>query len=65
MKIQRRWRGLSFGTAIESIADLRGRMEVYWEPRDLWIGAYIGDGGTVYLCLLPMVVVRFSRGRSA
>jgi hypothetical protein len=37
-----------------------GRLQVYLEPRDLWIGAYI-DPGAVYVCPLPCVVFRWTR----
>lgn len=33
-----------------------------FEPRDCWVGAYIGPN-TIYVCLLPMVVLRIPRGR--
>lgn len=53
---------LRFGEAWESYADPRGRIELYAEPRDAWIGAYIAPDA-VYLCPLPFLVVRVSRGR--
>jgi hypothetical protein len=38
------------------------------EPRDLWIGVYWTRGGNdhlfVYLCILPMLPVRFHWARS-
>jgi hypothetical protein len=64
MKIHRRSHGLSFGETYEAIHDLRGRVEIYWEPRDFWIGAYVAESGTLYLCPLPMLAIRFSRGRA-
>ncbi len=39
-----------------------GRVEIYPEPRDLWIGAYIAPDA-VYICPLPILVIRISRGR--
>lgn len=42
--------------------DLRGRVEAYIEPRDAWVGAYISKEA-VYVCPLPFLVVRTSRGR--
>jgi hypothetical protein len=37
-----------------------GRLCIYLEPRDLWLGAYIGDDH-VYVCPLPLLVFRFAR----
>lgn len=37
-----------------------GRLSMYIEPRDLWIGVYVGPDAT-YLCLLPTVVLRWRR----
>ena len=39
-----------------------GRLAVYLEPRDAWIGAYIADGA-VYVCPLPFLVIRWNRLR--
>lgn len=63
--ITRRIRGISIGEVREYIGDMRGRVEIYLEPRDLWIGVFIGrggrhHGGALYLCPLPMLVVRIS-----
>jgi hypothetical protein len=55
---------LRIGQAVEGIADLRGRVEVYVEPRDLWVGAFVSEDA-IYICPIPMMVVRISRGRSA
>jgi hypothetical protein len=54
---------IRLGTAWETAHDTRGRVEIYPEPRDAWIGMYVADDA-VYLCPLPFVVVRISRGRS-
>jgi hypothetical protein len=37
-----------------------GRVQVYIEPRDLWVGVYIAPEA-VYACPLPMLVIRWSR----
>jgi hypothetical protein len=37
-----------------------GRLTVYLEPRDAWIGAYI-DPKAIYICPLPFVVLRWDR----
>ena len=37
-----------------------GRVQLYIEPRDLWIGVYIAPAA-VYVCALPMLVIRWSR----
>jgi hypothetical protein len=39
----------------------RGRLVIYIEPRDAWIGAYIAED-YVYVCPVPFLVVRWSRG---
>lgn len=52
-----------FGTAWEGVHDKRGRVEVYSEPRDLWVGVYVAPGA-IYVCLIPVVVIRISRGRT-
>ncbi len=37
-----------------------GRLQVYVEPRDLWVGAYVA-GDAVYVCPLPCLVLRWTR----
>ena len=37
-----------------------GRLQVYIEPRDMWVGAYVAPAA-VYVCPLPMLVFRWSR----
>lgn len=37
-----------------------GRLAIYFEPRDLWIGAYISYDA-VYVCPLPVLVLRWTR----
>lgn len=37
-----------------------GRLAIYLEPRDLWIGAYIAPTA-VYVCPLPTLVFRWRR----
>src|SRR5262245_22210986 len=39
---------------------LFGRVKVLWEPRDLWVGAYVSPTA-VYVCPLPMLVARWAR----
>ena len=41
-----------------------GRLAVYVEPRDAWIGAYIA-GSAVYVCPLPFLVIRWNRLRGS
>jgi hypothetical protein len=38
----------------------RGWVQVYIEPRDLWIGVFLSQGH-VYVCPLPTVVIRVDR----
>jgi hypothetical protein len=40
---------------------LGSRWSIYWEPRDLWIGAFVGERA-FYLCLIPTIIVRVRRG---
>ena len=37
-----------------------GRLAVYIEPRDLWVGCYLAPDA-VYVCPLPLLVLRWSR----
>lgn len=37
-----------------------GRLAVYVQPRDLWVGAFVGLDA-VYVCPLPTVVIRWDR----
>lgn len=37
-----------------------GRLAVYLEPRDLWVGAYVAVDA-VYVCPLPLLVFRWAR----
>lgn len=37
-----------------------GRVSIYLDQRDVWIGAYIAPD-SVYICLLPCLVIRWSR----
>jgi hypothetical protein len=37
-----------------------GRWQVYFEPRDLWIGVYVA-WRAVYIVLVPTLVVRYAR----
>lgn len=54
---------IGIGTAWEGFHDKVGRVEIYCEPRDLWIGVFVAKRGPVYVCPLPCVVIRISRGR--
>ena len=48
-------------TGLRDLLDFAG-VSVYWEPRDLWVGAYVDtDRNRVYVCPLPMLVVRWQR----
>lgn len=38
----------------------RGRLSVYLEPRDIWIGLYLSDTA-FYICPLPLLVFRWRR----
>ncbi|MGE5830694.1 MAG: hypothetical protein ACM30G_20350 [Micromonosporaceae bacterium] len=39
-----------------------GRLQVYLEPRDVWIGVYVAPDA-IYVCPLPMLVFRWTRRR--
>lgn len=60
---------LGIGAAIEYFGDRRSRVEIYLEPRDVWVGVFVapvksGQRGAIYICPLPCLVIRISRGRS-
>jgi hypothetical protein len=38
-----------------------GRVQLYIEPRDAWIGVYVAVDA-VYVCPLPFIVIRYRRG---
>lgn len=38
----------------------RGRLAIYLEPRDAWVGAYIAPDA-VYVCPVPFLVIRWDR----
>lgn len=37
-----------------------GRVSLLFEPRDLWLGAYVGEDH-VYFVIVPMLVFRVTR----
>lgn len=37
-----------------------GRLSVYVEPRDIWVGVYVAPAA-VYVCPLPLLVVKWDR----
>jgi len=37
-----------------------GRLAVYIEPRDIWVGVYVAHDA-VYVCPLPLLVFRWAR----
>lgn len=37
-----------------------GRLQVYVEPRDIWVGVYVAETA-VYVCPLPLIVLKWSR----
>lgn len=37
-----------------------GRLSVYLEPRDIWVGLYLSDTA-LYFCPLPLIVFRWRR----
>ncbi len=37
-----------------------GRFQLYVEPRDLWVGVFVGPDA-VYICPLPCLVLRMTR----
>jgi len=38
----------------------RGRLQVYVQPRDIWVGVYVAEHA-VYICPLPCLVLRWTR----
>ena len=60
-------RGLCFHRPTKGITPSEGgcqdsRVYVYFEPRDLWVGAYVAEDA-VYVCILPTLVIRWRRGQ--
>jgi hypothetical protein len=37
-----------------------GRVQIYAEPRDLWVGVFVAPGA-VYVCPIPCLVIRWQR----
>lgn len=37
-----------------------GRVQLYIEPRDIWVGVYVAPDA-VYVCPLPLVVIKLRR----
>lgn len=37
-----------------------GRISIYIEPRDAWVGVYVAPH-SAYICPLPFVVIRWAR----
>jgi hypothetical protein len=44
----------------ESAGRTRRRLRIYLEPRDIWVGVYVGKSA-LYVCPLPCVVIRWQR----
>ncbi len=42
--------------------DIRGRVELYFDFHDWWIGVFF-DSTAFYLIVIPTSVIRISRGR--
>jgi hypothetical protein len=42
----------------------RPHIALIFEPRDLWVGGYIGNTA-VYICPIPTLVIRIKRKGSA
>lgn len=40
-----------------------GRLSIYIDPRDIWIGAYVAERA-VYVCPLPLLVFKWQRGET-
>jgi hypothetical protein len=58
------WAWVRLGRAWVRLERVQGRLSVYWEPRDVWVGVYVADRA-VYVCPLPTLVVRWRRAVSA
>lgn len=44
---------------------MRGRLLVYIDPREVWMGvSFSEDSYYVYVCPLPMLVIRWERKKS-
>ncbi|GAA0853280.1 hypothetical protein ACFQVD_26810 [Streptosporangium amethystogenes subsp. fukuiense] len=37
-----------------------GRLSIYVEPRDIWVGVYVAPAA-IYVCPLPLLVVKWDR----
>ncbi|WP_181871417.1 hypothetical protein [Sphaerisporangium album] len=37
-----------------------GRLTLWFEPRDAWIGVYIGPDA-IYVCPVPLIAIRWAR----
>ena len=37
-----------------------GRLSVYAEPRDVWIGVYLAPSA-IYVCPVPFIVIKWER----
>lgn len=48
------------GPAVKRL-HLGRRVQVYIEPRDIWVGVYVAPDA-VYVCPLPLLVVKVRRG---
>jgi hypothetical protein len=47
----------------DAAAPARHRVEIYAEPRDIWVGVFVSPAA-VYVCPVPMLVIRWQRGRA-
>jgi hypothetical protein len=54
-------RRLRLGRATEGF-DPVGRVEIFLFWRDAWVGVFVSDFA-VYVCPLPFLVIRVSKGR--
>ena len=39
-----------------------GRLQIYADPRDAWVGAYLARDA-LYVCPVPFAVLRWTRGK--